>query len=300
MFYLAPKDFSILETLVYLFPESSKNTLRSWIKQGRIQVEEAVVSNTSFQVYKGQKITLNQRKRVIYSHSSVPISILYEDRDLVVLDKPSGLLTVASAFEKEETLHALLKAHYRPRSIFVVHRLDQETSGTIVFAFNETTHEKLKDLFEMHAIERMYTAIVEGKMASSSGIWHSYQYEDRQYVVHDTSDPTRGRLAITHYETLAQFKRYSWLKLRLETGRKNQIRVHCRSAGHPVVGDKKYGAKTNPLHRVCLHAHLLTFQHPMTKKPLRFESAVPPEFYQVIPEGEMLQEEGLQKSTKPV
>jgi 23S rRNA pseudouridine1911/1915/1917 synthase len=279
MKYIAPAEIPLLEALSHLSPQSSKNTLRSWIKEGRVQVNEVPAKNASLKVLKDQVVTVGQRKKMIRSD----IPLLYEDNDLVVIEKPSGLLSVATAFEKGETLHALLKAHYHPRKIFVVHRLDQDTSGVMLFALNQEAYERMKDLFEVHAIERAYTAIVEGEFTNPSGTWQSYQYEDSQYFVHETEDETIGRLAITHFETFASSKRYSWLELRLETGRKNQIRVHCESAGHPVVGDKKYGARSSPLKRLCLHAHLLAFQHPFTKKSLRFESPVPEEFYRLVP-----------------
>jgi 23S rRNA pseudouridine1911/1915/1917 synthase len=278
MKYIAPTDLLILDALTQLSPKSSKNTLRSWIKEGRVQVDEVPVKNSSLIVLEGQHVTVGQRKKVLQSG----LPIIYEDDDLVVIDKPSGLLSVATAFEKGETAHALLKAHYRSRKVCVVHRIDQDTSGVMVFALNQTTCDQLKVLFEAHDIERAYTALVEGR-PSPSGTWQSYQYEDKQYVVHETMDETRGRLAVTHYQTIASSKRYSWLELRLETGRKNQIRVHCQAAGCPIVGDKKYGTKTNPIKRLCLHAHLLAFQHPITKKRLRFESPVPEDFYRLIP-----------------
>lgn len=279
MKYIASSDLPLLEALAQLSPQSSKNTLRSWIKEGRVQVDNETVNNTAFIVLKDQSVTVGQRKKII--RAGIPI--LYEDQDIVIIDKPSGLLSVATAFEKGETVYALLKAHYRQRKVCVVHRLDQDTSGVMVFALNQEACDRLKDLFEVHEIERGYTAIVEGQLLTPSGKWQSYQYEDSQYKVHETSDETQGRLAITHYRTLAASKRYSWLQLQLETGRKNQIRVHCQSAGHPVVGDKKYGAHSNPLKRLCLHAHLLAFQHPFTKKKMRFESPVPEEFYRLMP-----------------
>lgn len=278
MKYIVPSDISLLEALHQISPQSSKNTLRSWIKEGRVQVDGIPVKNPLTIVVKDQKVELGQRKKTIRSG----ISILYEDSDFVILDKPKGLLSVATAFEKGETVHALLKEHYRPRKIFVVHRLDQDTSGVMVFAFNQETHNKLKDLFEAHKIERAYTAIVEGRVENSSGTWKSFQYEDSQYHVHETEDSTKGRLAVTHYKVLSFSKRYTLLELRLETGRKNQIRVHCESAGHPVVGDKKYGAQANPIKRLCLHAHLLAFQHPFTKKHMKFESPIPEEFHRCL------------------
>jgi 23S rRNA pseudouridine1911/1915/1917 synthase len=279
MKYIAPSDLPILDVLAQLSPQSSKNTLRSWIKEGRVQVNDVAVKNPSLMVLEGQQVTVGQRKKII--RPGIPL--LYEDQDLVIIDKPTGLLSVATAFEKGETIHALLKAHYHPRKVFVVHRLDQDTSGVMVFALNQEACDRLKDLFEVHNIERAYTAIVEGHVTIPHGTWESYQYEDSQYVVHETEDETRGRLAITHFQTIASSRRYTWLELKLETGRKNQIRVHCQSAGYPVVGDKKYGAQSNPLKRLCLHAHLLAFQHPFTKKKLRFESPVPEGFYRLVP-----------------
>lgn len=279
MKYIAQSDLTLLETLVQMFPTSSKNTLRSWIQEGRIEVDQRTAKQASFKVLKNQCVTVGQRKKML--RPGIPI--VYEDHDLIVVDKPSGLLSVASLFEKGETMHALLKEHYHPRKVFVVHRLDQDTSGVMVFALNQESCDELKVLFEMHAIERAYTAIVEGELCPSTGTWQSYQYEDSQYRVHETSDKTKGRLAITHYRTLASSKRYSLLEMQLETGRKNQIRVHCQSAGHPIVGDKKYGAQSNPLKRLCLHAHLLAFQHPFNKKSMRFESPIPEEFNRLIP-----------------
>jgi 23S rRNA pseudouridine1911/1915/1917 synthase len=279
MQYIAPTDLLLLDALAKIFSQSSKNTLRSWIKDGRVQVDGTPVKNASLTLLKDQCVTVGQRKKVI--RPGLPI--LYEDQELVVIIKPSGLLSVATAFEKGETVHALLKAHYRPRKVFVVHRLDQDTSGVMVFALNQDANDRMKALFEVHDIERSYTAIVEGQLLSPEGTWQSYQYEDGQYMIHETSDEKKGRLAITHYKTLSTTKRYSWLQLRLETGRKNQIRVHCQSAGHPIVGDKKYGAQTSPIKRLCLHAHLLAFRHPFTKKYLRFESPIPDEFYRLMP-----------------
>lgn len=279
MKYIVPKEEILLDALTQLSPKSTKNTLRSWIKEGRVQIDEETAKNASVRILKGQVVTVGQRKKI--SRSGLPI--LYEDDDFVVIDKPSGLLSVSTAFEKGETAHALLKAHFHPRKVFVVHRLDQDTSGVMVFALNQATCDRFKELFEAHNIDRAYTAIVEGRIPESRGTWKSYQLEDKQYVVHETDEPDRGRLAITHFKTLASTRRYSWLELQLETGRKNQIRVHCQSAGYPIVGDKKYGAKASPIKRLCLHAHFLGFQHPTTKKMMRFESPVPDEFYRLIP-----------------
>lgn len=278
MKYVAPTDLPLLEALTHLSPQSSKTTLRSWIKEGRVQIDHTYASIASLTVHQGQTVTVSQRKKFVPGG----IRILYDDADLAIIEKPIGLLSVATAFEKGETAYALLKEYYRPKKVYVVHRLDQDTSGVMLFALNAHTQQKLKEIFEVHDIKRCYTAIVEGRMTQKSGTWKSYLYEDEQYLVRTTTDPEQGRQAITHYQNLASSKYYTWLNLELETGRKNQIRVHCQEAGHPVAGDKKYGGHANPLKRLCLHAHLLAFTHPVTRQKLCFESPVPEEFYRLV------------------
>lgn len=278
MRYVTPDNSLLLEALAQLSPNSSKNTLRSWIKEGRVQVDGITFSQPHAKIKAGQSITVGARKKFLKEN----IEILYEDSDLVVIDKPSSLLSVSTAFEKGDTAHALLKRHYHPRKVYVVHRLDQDTSGVMVFAFNEQTCRNLKNLFAAHDINRSYTAIVEGKMSSPSGTWESYLIEDGNYVVHETDDESSGERAVTHYYVEKTDRHYTWLTLILETGRKNQIRVHCQSAGHSVVGDKKYGSKINPIKRLCLHAHLLAFKHPSSKKIITCESKIPTDFLNLI------------------
>ncbi len=261
---------NLLHTLSALFPDSSRTSLRSWIKEGRVSVNGVLCTDPQRQIASGEKVSLGQKPRYVEGG----IRILYEDGDLVMIDKPAGLLTVATAFEKKETAYALLNKSYYPKKVYVVHRLDQETSGVMMFALNEKAQEACKAMFEKHDLQRVYYALIEGHLSQSEGTWRSYQYEDAQYFVHTTEDPLRGKLAITHYRVQKTLKRSSLLELTLETGRKNQIRVHCQAAGHPIVGDKKYGSKTNA-ERLCLHAHLLGFNHPLTGKSLRFQSEVP-------------------------
>lgn len=272
-----PTDIPLIEALAMLSPKSSKTTLRSWLKEGRVTVDEEVVKIANTPIAKGQEVVVLAKPRFVEDK----IRIIYEDKDIVVIEKPTGVLSVSTDFEKGETAHAMLKRKYRPKKVFVVHRLDQDTSGVMLFALSEKAYLKLKEMFEAHDIERAYTAIVEGHLESSSGTWTSHLYEDEQYVVRTTTDPAKGRLAVTHYQVTATKSRYSRLLVTLETGRKNQIRVHCAQAGHPVAGDKKYGATSNPMKRLGLHAHLLAFEHPILKKKMRFESPVPKEFDRV-------------------
>lgn len=274
----ANQEGPLLELLTAIAPDSSKTTLRSWIKEGRVTVDGKIVKKGDLPIAKGQKIALESKPR----YTKTRLRILYDDDDLVVIDKPEGLLSVSTAFDKTNTAYTLLKAHYHPRKVRIVHRLDQETSGVMLFALSEKGCHGLKKLFEKHDIKRTYCAVVEGKVIPSKGTWRSYLYEDSRYVVHSTEDPEKGVLAVTHYKADRISSRFSQLTLTLETGRKNQIRVHCQQAGHPIAGDKKYGAATHPLKRLCLHAASLEFIHPVTGKAMRFSSPVPESFHRLF------------------
>lgn len=278
MKYIASSDLPLIEALSKLAPESSKTNLRSWLKEGRITVDGQIVKIGSTPILEGQEIALSAKPRYLDGG----IRIHYEDSHIVVIDKPAGLLSVATDYEKGKTAHNILKDYYRPKRVFVVHRIDQDTSGVMLFALTEQARDKLKDIFEAHSIEREYYAVVEGRFKQNSGSWESYLYEDDRYVVHSTDNPEEGQIAITHYSVISYSKKYTSIKLQLETGRKNQIRVHCKDAGHPIVGDKKYGAFANPLKRLCLHAHILAFAHPITNKPLKFVSPIPEEFQTLL------------------
>lgn len=274
MHLILPEDSYLLDVLIKLSPQSSKTTLRSWLKEGRVTVDGVVVKISNTLVTMGQKVAVESKPQLIGNK----IRIIYEDNDLIAVEKPTGMLSVSTAFETGETVFALLKTKFRPRPVYVVHRLDQDTSGVMLFALSEKAFVRLKEIFAAHDIERKYCAIVEGRFSKQQGTWQSYLYEDANYKVHATDDQELGRLAVTHFKTLNVTSKFSRLELTLETGRKNQIRVHCRDAGHAVVGDKKYGASTDPIKRVCLHAFLLALNHPVTEKPLRFVSPIPSVF----------------------
>jgi len=274
MHLILKEDTYLLDVLIAMAPQCSKTTLRSWLKDGRVTVDGGVVKVGSTLVTLGQKVCVESKPQLIANK----IRVIYEDNDLIAVEKPTGMLSVSTAFETSDTVFALLKATFRPRTVYVVHRLDQDTSGVMLFALSEKAFIRLKEIFAAHDIERKYCAIVEGHMAEPKGSWQSYLYEDANYKVHTTNDPEKGRLAITHFKALNSTSKFSRLELTLETGRKNQIRVHCRDAGHAVVGDKKYGSSTDPIKRVCLHAFLLALNHPVTEKPLRFTSPIPSTF----------------------
>jgi 23S rRNA pseudouridine1911/1915/1917 synthase len=279
MKHILSNSMTLLEVLALLYPESSKSTLRSWLKVGRVLVDGTVTKVANQVIHVGQTVMVGEQPKFVEAE----IRIVYEDRHIIAIDKPKGLLTVATDFDETNNLHAMLKAKFRPKRVYPVHRLDQDTSGIILFALTDIARDCLKGVFERHEIERHYAAIVEGHLKEKTGVWSSYQYEDKGYYVRTTHLPDKGKLAVTHYTVLRESPKYSLLDLKLETGRKNQIRVHCKEAGNPVAGDEKYGATTDPIKRLCLHARLLILDHPVTKKRMTFESPLPPLFKQVVP-----------------
>lgn len=272
MKYIVPTDMTLFEALSSMAKESSKNSLRGWLRAERIFVNGLVEKNERRQLRPKDEVSLG--KKLLYL--SEGLRILFEDRDLVVIDKPPGLLSVATDFEKSITAHAILKERFRSQMVYPVHRLDRETSGVMLFAYSERAKDVLKETFASHAIERIYYAVVEGVPPEKKGVWKSLLIEDSAYVVRSSKE---GRIAVTHYEVISSRAGCSLLQLRLETGRKNQIRVHCSEAGFPIVGDEKYGAKTNPFKRLALHAHILGFLHPISQKAMRFQSPFPSCFH---------------------
>ncbi|HSW86125.1 MAG TPA: RluA family pseudouridine synthase, partial [Rhabdochlamydiaceae bacterium] len=273
----AVQDTSLIDILSLLSKESTKNTLRSWIEKGRVTIDGKVAKKANAMVMTGQEVCVGKRTKFIENE----IGVIYEDNHLVVINKPEGLLSVATNFDKEATVHEILKRRYHSQRVFPVHRLDRETSGVMVFAYSEKARDHFKAKFYVHDIEREYLAIVEGNLDSTTGSWKSYLLEDERYMVKSTNS-SQGKLSTTHYEVLGRNTRYSLLRLTLETGRKNQIRVHCREAGHPIVGDKKYGSSSDAANRLCLHAAKLGFTHPMTGKSLSFESTIPEVFFKMV------------------
>ncbi len=262
---------TLLEALGKLFPDSSKTTLRSWIEQGRICVNGQVCRNGRRAIQEGETVTLGKKTQFIEGG----IEVLYEDEHLVVINKPEGLLSVATDFQKWTTAHAILKRRFHTGRVYPVHRLDRETSGVMLFAYSEKARDLLKESFLHHTIEREYFAIVEGTIEGDKGTWQSFLLEDSLQNVRSVARPEEGQLAITHYEVLKRKRSTTALRLILETGRKNQIRVHSKEAGHPVVGDKKYGATADLTGRLCLHARKLGFDHPILNKKLTFTSPLP-------------------------
>jgi 23S rRNA pseudouridine1911/1915/1917 synthase len=271
MKHTADRKTSLLEILQEMAPDSSKNTLRSWLQAGRVIVDNQCRTRANTEILPGQEISIGSK--VIFLRGS--IRILHEDDDMVVLEKPEGLLSVATDFENRATVHEILKRRFHHRRVYPVHRLDRETSGVMMFAYTEKARDLLKAQFEQHLVNKTYFAIVEGEMALGKGTWESFLEEDDFYYVKSTGDVDNGKLAVTHFEVLKAYKNRSFLCLKPQTGRKNQLRVHCSEAGHPIIGDKKYRAVSNPLKRLCLHAQRISFIHPSTHRRMTWTTSLP-------------------------
>jgi len=214
------------------------------------------------------------------------LEIIYEDDDIIVVDKPAGLLTVKTATEKTKTAQYILtdyvrRGNYKSRKqIYVVHRLDQWTSGVLVFAKSEDVKEKLQSQWDR--TEKKYLAVVHGHLKQKQGVISSYLAENKMFVVYSTNDKTKGKLAHTEYKVLKESDDLSLLEINLLTGRKNQIRVHLADEGHPLVGDRKYGRADDGYKRLALHAKSISFPHPTTGKQMTFETKAPTYFRELM------------------
>ncbi len=273
MEYKAPLDTTVSEALRTLYPDSSRRTLQTWLQRGRFTVDGKIVRKENDPLVKGQVLQC----RDTFKAPKVPgLTILYEDRYCLVIDKPKGLLSVPLD-EGKKKRHALglLRQYLETDQIFAVHRIDRETSGTLLFARGKDSETRFKDLFERHDMKREYFAIVEGRIKEDSGTWKDRLLELPTFHVVESPE---GKDAITHYSVIRRSGKYTYIKLQLETGRKHQIRVQCQLRGHPVLGDKRYGAIDDPIRRLCLHACSLEFRHPFTKKVVSFSSKLPSAF----------------------
>jgi 23S rRNA pseudouridine1911/1915/1917 synthase len=258
-----------------LFPEASGRSLKQWLESGRIELNGRVCRDGRIMVGAKDRVVLGTRGRVPFPRG---LGLVHEDAAVVVVDKQPGLLSMATERERERTAYRLLwdyLAAQRPRARpFIVHRLDRETSGLLVFAKSEATKRHLQAQFEARTVERAYVALVRGKVRRDAGTLESRLAEDKSLRVHATAGP-EGKTAITSYRVIGHGQDTTLLELSLGTGRRRQIRVQLAAIGHPIVGDREHGGPSGPFRRLCLHAKRLGFVHPTTGKPMRFDSAAP-------------------------
>lgn len=253
----------------------TKTKIKSLLKYKNITVDGKVPIKHDFILKKGQVVEISKEKKVTKINT---VEIVYEDKDYLVVNKPSGMLTISTAKEKNRTLYHMVREYVHGKrnheKIFIVHRLDRETSGLVLFCKNEELRNKIQENWENVAIRREYAAVVLGILENKHNCLISYLKENKANIVY-VSNGTDGKKAITNYEVIKENKN-SLLKILIETGRKNQIRVQLNEIGHPIIGDKKYGNIKGK--RLLLCANRLDIRDPRTKKILSFEINIPREF----------------------
>ena len=271
--YIVKENEILIEFLKKTFSNLSKNSVKSLLHNEKVFVNGNMTTKYNYELNIGDVVEI--REKVAKN-----IDIIYEDKDIIVINKPSGLLTVATEKEKNKTAYHLVMEYLKKKNknnrIFIIHRLDKDTSGIIMFAKNERAKHLYQDNWNDIVKKRCYYAVIDGKMENKEGTIKSYLKENGNmvYSVKDRS----GKIAITEYKVLKEIKNISLLDINLRTGRKNQIRVHMKENKTPILGDLKYGEKSKLINRLALHAYKLELVNPVTKKLLTFEINMPNEF----------------------
>lgn len=274
------KDSELLEYL-YEHLDMPKKRVKQYLVHGAVYVNEDRVTQYNYPLVAGMKIMIDTNSK---NSRNLPFSIIFEDDHLLVVNKPSGLLTIATEKEKKRTLYHIVRDYVVSKNphgrIFIVHRLDRDTSGIVLFAKDEKTKNQLQENWNDYASLREYTAIVCGHPKEESGQIVQYLKETKTNLVY-VSPREDGKKAITNYSVLKTSDKYSMLKVTIETGRKNQIRVAFASKKMPILGDKKYGEKSK-VNRLYLHANRLKIYYPVIKKDILFETSIPTEFKKMM------------------
>jgi 23S rRNA pseudouridine1911/1915/1917 synthase len=281
------EDIELIEALAAHLPNSKRNTLRKILTDGRALVDGKAVHKAKYVVQPGSIVTISDKESAaILSPPPTPkkryfkIKILFEDSDIIVVNKQAGLLSVATDKMEPDTLHSrvvdYLKSENENAWAFIVHRLDRETSGTMIFAKHKRHKDYLQEQFAERSVHRVYHALVQGKPEQDSGTIREWLLEDKFLRVKTVKKKTpNAKEAITHWSLEDSDEIASLLMLTIETGRRHQIRVGLANLGMPVIGDEQHGAEGNPIGRIALHATALELLHPVSDDPVRFESPIP-------------------------
>lgn len=278
------QQIPLLESLRSNLPQLSRTAVKALLKYDQIRLEGTVTNQFDIPVAPGQTISINF-SRPWQTLSNPRLRIVYEDDDIIVVNKGYGLLSVGTDNKKEGTAYSILRDYLKrlnpANKLFIVHRLDQHTSGLMLFAKNIKAKEAMQHNWNNMVLDRRYAAIVEGCPEPAEGVRRSRLLENAQHLMYSTDDP-KGLEAVTRYKVLKSRNGYSLVDVSLDTGRKNQIRVHMHDMGTPIAGDRRYGAKTSPIHRLALHARTLRFVHPMTHKDMNFSIPLPASFNSLV------------------
>ena len=275
------EPMELMQFLQLKLAGKSRTAIKSLLAHKQISVDNKINSQFNYLLQVDSEVTLNSQKPV-KEVKLKGLDIIFEDDSIIVIKKEAGLLSISTDKKGDVTAYSLLSQYVKESDpnnhIYVLHRLDRETSGIMMFAKNPEVKQSLQSDWQESVMERCYYVVVEGNVEQNNGSITSWLTENKNFLVFSTPFDNGGQKAITHYKVLQRSKSYSLVEVKLETGRKNQIRVHMQDLGHSVIGDKKYGAKKNPINRLALHAYLLVFKHPITEEIMRFETAVPDEF----------------------
>lgn len=280
--YIIEEPCRLLDFMFKALAPRSRSEIKSYLIHSQVQHNGETTTQFDEQLQHGDEIVINFT-RPFATLTNRMVRLMYEDNDLIVIEKQSGLLTVpAGPDRREKTAQKIVDDYVYAQDgyshAYVCHRLDQYTSGILIFAKNSHIQQILRDSWNTHVVERKYMAICEGVPKQMEGEVRSYLVENSVMKVYSTDDPSKGKLSVTRYKVNKVVGDYSQVDIQILTGRKNQIRVHMSDLGCPVAGDRKYGAQTNPCGRLMLHNYVLQFIHPATKENLRFELPLPKNF----------------------
>ncbi|WP_297234121.1 RluA family pseudouridine synthase [Prevotella sp.] len=282
--YEVMQDDTLLNFLLNNVKES-RSKIKATLQGRGIKVNGKTVTQFDFPVTKGTKIDVSKTKRNNDKLKSRYVKIVYEDQYLVVIEKNIGILSMAAG-HKSLNVKAVLDDYFKKSrqrcTAHVVHRLDRDTSGLMIYAKDMETEQILEHNWHDIVFDRRYVAVLSGEMEEDEGTIENWLKDNKAYVTYSSPVDNGGKYAITHFRTLDRTTEHSLVEFKLETGRKNQIRVHSADMNHPVCGDVKYGNGDDPIHRLCLHAYMLCFYHPVTHQPMEFQTMIPAQFRHIF------------------
>lgn len=275
------EEIGLLDFLLKNSGNKSRTKIKATLRGQGIKVNGRITTQFDYQLKPGMKVSISKAKRDGQQLVSRYVKLVYEDRHIVVIEKAEGILSMAaghSSLNVKSVLDDYFHKSHQRCTAHVVHRLDRETSGLMIYAKDMDTEQILEHNWHDIVYDRRYVAVVSGEIEDDGGTIANWLKDNKAYVTYSSPVDNGGKYAITHFHVLARTTEHSLVEYRLETGRKNQIRVHSADMGHPVCGDMKYGNGDDPLHRLCLHAYRLDFYHPITGSRMEFETPIPPAF----------------------
>lgn len=275
------EEIGLLDFLLKNAGNKSRTKIKATLRGQGIKVNGRITTQFDYQLKPGMKVSISKAKRDGQQLVSRYVKLVYEDRHIVVIEKAEGILSMAaghSSLNVKSVLDDYFHKSHQRCTAHVVHRLDRETSGLMIYAKDMDTEQILEHNWHDIVYDRRYVAVVSGEIEDDGGTIANWLKDNKAYVTYSSPVDNGGKYAITHFHVLARTTEHSLVEYRLETGRKNQIRVHSADMGHPVCGDMKYGNGDDPLHRLCLHAYRLDFYHPITGSRMEFETPIPPAF----------------------